>query len=103
MIKRLLLIICPSGASVHAAANGSEVLLAPIDAARIGSFDWGVVVLPDPIPDKGSSADRGSLKVNLDLAKFFSEGFAIYSITKLENTNQAAPGLLLVLVRPKKQ
>ncbi len=88
-------------ALAHAGTNNSEVLLAPIDAARIGAFDWGVVVLSDPISDKSSSADRGSLKVNLDLAKFFAEGYAIYSITKLDTANQASPSLLLVLVRPK--
>ena len=102
MIKRLLLIIFLSGALVHAATNNSEVLLAPIDAKQVGSFDWGVVVLSDPIPKTGSSADRGSLKVNLDLAKFFAEGYAIYSITKLDTADQATPALLLVLVRPKK-
>ena len=98
LLSSLVILFC---SSVYAAPDDSSVLLAPIDASRVGSYDWGVVILNDPIPSGGSTADRGSLKVNLDLAKFFQEGFAIYSITKLEKKDQATPALLLVLVRPK--
>jgi hypothetical protein len=83
------------------AAEVTSVLLAPVEASQVGSYDWGVVVLNDPLAGSGSSTDRGSLKVNLDLVKFFQDGYAIYSITELEKKDQNTPALLIVLVRPK--
>ncbi|GEM_PF-5834489 len=90
------------GATASFAQDHTQVLLAPIEANRIAAFDWGVVTLANPLTDKGGTADRGSLKVNTDLAKFFQEGYAIYSITEIKSTSQATASLMFVLVRPKK-
>jgi hypothetical protein len=86
----------------HAEQNHTQVLLAPLDAAKAGDFDWGVVVKAEPIRQTGGTADRGTLKVDLDLAKFFQEGYAIYSITKLQSADPSSDTLMFVMIRPKK-
>ena len=101
MKKLLLLLALAIAPAVHAVETNTQVLLAPVEATQVGAFDWGVVVLPEVLPAKGSTADRGSLKVNLDLAKFFQEGYAIYSITPIDRRSDGEPALLFVMVRPK--
>lgn len=102
-MKALLIVVFLFGAiCVRADQGDTAVLLTPIDASRAGSYDWGLVMLSEPSLTRGGTEDRGAIRVNVDMAKFFQEGYAIYSITRIERKDQNTPTLLVLLVRVKK-
>ncbi len=109
MVKLLLMVFVLSLATgVRADNNGDgTVLLAPINPASAGAFDWVVSTIPNAQIEKGGTADKESLRSNsymASIAKLFAEGYAIYSITKIDTSKQQTAGssLFIVFVRPKK-
>jgi hypothetical protein len=85
----------------RAADISSQVLLAPISADRAAAYDWGVVVLTDIVPARGSASDVGNLRVNKEIGTFFADGYAIYSLTPVP-TAADSTAMMLIMVRPKK-
>jgi hypothetical protein len=101
MKKLLFLLTLVVATAGFAAENHTQVLLEPIDAARTNLFDWKVVVMRNAMIEGRSTSDIGDLRVNLDLARLFRDGYAIYSITHLFPNAPSSPSFMIVLVRPK--